>query len=282
MLHRAVTTLLFIFVIILPAAGLATDVQPGIDPVEHVPPSWWDFGPTPLPADYFGPGSDPFDGGVPADASAIPSWPGCPGDLGNTSMLIQRLNIAALSGVPSSAVIDVEIVALSLVSTDPITVTYGGINPEQWDVEITLSLVIPSSGTMTIRKEHPNGGTFDAAITVQPYFTFTRVSDSTVRTLDGAGTYADLVEVLDAPWVYSDPALECPPCVSNFIPGHNGAGPVNYAYTGMKSKHTVRCGCLPAVIPTLSQWGLIAVLSVVFVVGAYFIVKRRKRLAAAD
>ena len=75
MRQRSLTTLLFTFVLFLPAAGFATNVQTGIDPVEHIPPSWWDFGPAPLPADYFGPGSDPFDGGVPADASAIPSWP---------------------------------------------------------------------------------------------------------------------------------------------------------------------------------------------------------------
>ncbi|UCF06087.1 MAG: hypothetical protein JSV33_03385 [bacterium] len=205
--------------------------------------------------------------------------PDCPGDLGNTSMLTERKDIALLPTIPSSDVIDVEIIALSLVSTDPITVTYfGGMDPELWNVEITLSPSIASTGTMTIRKEHANGGTFDAAIYLQPYFTFTRVSDSEVRTLDGAGMYEDLIETLGVPWVYADPHLACPSCVTNFIPGHDGANPIDYALTGVMSLHTVRCSCTlaPAQIPTLSQWGTAAVLTVLLILGIYAVVRRQR------
>ena len=192
MLLRTVTILVLAAAFILPVPVHATSVQPGIDPVRHIPPSQWDFGPVPLPADFFEPGSDPFDGGIPGDQTALPPVPECPGDLGPTSMLIQRKDVALLPTMPSSDVIDVEIIALSLLSSSPITVTYnGGLNPEQWDVEITLSSSLASTGTMTIRKEHANGGTFDAAIFVQPHFTFTRVADGQVLTLDGAGTYED-------------------------------------------------------------------------------------------
>ncbi len=277
MLLRTLAAVLITVVLILPASTFATNVQTGKDPVEHVPPSWWDFGPIPLQADFFGPGSDPFDGGVPADAKALEPTPDCPGELGNTSMLIERKAIALLPVIPSSDVIDVEIIAMSLVSVNPITVTYnGGLNPELWNVEITLSPSLASTGTMTIRKEHANGGTFDAAILLQPYFTFTRVSDSEVRTLDGAGIHEDLIEALGVPWVYADPNLACPSCVTNFIPGHDGVNPVNYTLTGSSSLHTVRCGCIQTPIPTLSQWGLAAVLTILLTLGIYLLARRRR------
>jgi hypothetical protein len=275
---RTPAAVLIAVILILPAAASATNVQTGIDPVEHFPPSWWDFGPAPLPADFFGPGSDPFDGGVPADAKAMGSTPDCPGELGNTSMLIERKDTALLPAIPSSDVINVEIIAMSLVSADPITVTYfGGTNPELWNVEITLSPSLTSIGTMTIRKEHANGGTFDAAIYLQPHFTFTRVSDSETRTLDGAGMYEDLIEALGVPWVYADPHLACPSCVTNFIPGHDGVNPIDYALTGVISLHTVRCSCAyTTAIPTLSQWGTAIALIALLILGVYAIVRHRR------
>lgn len=277
MLRRTAVVVLFAAVLLLPVAVFATDVQTGFDPVVHVPPSFWDFGPTPLPADFFGPGSDPFDGGVPADASVLPSSPFCPGFLGNTDMIIERKDVAVLPGAPSSDVIDIEIVELSLVSVNPITVTYnGGLNPELWEVEITLSPSLASNGTMTIRQEHPDGGTFDAQVYLQPYFTFTRVSDSTVRTLDGAGMYEDLINALGVPWTYNDPGLTCPSCVTNFIPGHDGVSPADFTFTGTSSLHTVRCGCISGAIPTLSQWGLIIAATILLALGGYTIARRRR------
>jgi hypothetical protein len=277
MFNRAITIIFLFLAISLPAAALATSVQTGIDPVEHIPPSWWDFGPMPLPADFFGPGSDPFDGGIPGDQTSIWPSPDCPGDLGNTSMLIERHTIANLPGFPSSDIIDTEIIAMSLVSASPITVTYnGGLNPEQWNVEIALSPSLASLGTMLIRQEHANGGTFDAEIYLQPYFTFTRVSDSQVVTLDGAGTYEDLISAINIPWVYSDPDLACPSCVTNFLPGHNGNQLVDYTYFGTSSMHTVHSGCAQNPIPTLSQWGLAIVLTLLLLAGGYLIVRRRR------
>jgi len=278
MLLRTASFVLLTAALLIPVAAFATDVQTGFDPVVHVPPSFWDFGPTPLPADYFGPGSDPFDGGVPADASVLPSSPSCPDALGNTDMIIERKGIALLPGFPSSDVIDVEIVELSLVSTSPISVTYnGGLDPELWNVEITLSPSLASTGTMTIRQEHADGGTFDAAILLQPHFTFRRVSDSEIRMLDGVGIYEDLIETINVAWAYSDPDLSCPSCVTNFVPGHSGANPVDFAFTGMRSQHTVRSSCTETPpIPTIPQWALIAALTVLVTLGAYMVTWRRR------
>lgn len=277
MIARIPTAVLLSAALILPASALAQDVQLGINPIVNISPSGWDFGPLPLPADFFGPGSDPFDGGVPAENAPVGTSPACPGDLGDSNVLLQRNDIAVLPGVPASDVIDIQMIEMNLVSATPITVTYfGGLNPESWDVEITLSSSLPTDGTMTIRKQHANGGTFDAELLIQPHFTFTRVSDSSVRTLDGAGTYQDLVNAVDVPWVYAAPDLACPACVTNFAPGHDGAGKVGFALSGTSSFHTLLNGCVLASIPTLPQLGMIVAFVLLLAVGAYWIAAHRR------
>ena len=65
-------------------------------------------------------------------------------------------------GLPSApeVQIEIEIVALSLVSVAPIIVTYnGGQDPEQWDVAVDLSEVTAPPGTLHATKTHCNGGT---------------------------------------------------------------------------------------------------------------------------
>lgn len=270
-----VLAVLLLALLLLPVSSPATSVQPGIDSFKHLPPSGWDFGPIPIDGDHFGPGSDPFDGGIPADETALPPVPECPGDLGETSMLIERLNLALLPSFPSSAAIDIEIIALSIVANDPIIVTYnGGLNPEEWNVEITLSPSEASTGTMTIRQEHANGGTFDAEIVLQPYFTFTRVSDGEERTLDGALTHQDTISVAGVPWVYSDPDLSCPACGSNFIPGHDGNQRVAFSLAGTSSQHMVMSSCVSTAIPALSEWGLLLATVLLLALGATIIARR--------
>jgi len=269
--------LFLLLILAFPAAASAMDVQPGIDVLDHLLPSGWDFGPQPIDGDFFGPGSDPFDGGIPGDQTSLDPTPDCPGPQGDTGMLIERIDIALLPIIGSSDVIDTEIIALSLVGSDPIVVTYnGGLSPELWDVEITLSSLIPSTGQMTIRHEIPEGGTFDSEILLQPHFKFTRVSDGEVRELDGAGLYEDLISVSNVPWVYEASIVACPSCASNFIPGHDGAGKVPYTYSGTKSQLTVQSACLQTPIPTLSQWGLLAALTFLLTAGAYSIARRRR------
>ena len=55
---------------------------------------------TPLPADFFGPGSDPFDGIIALQGSPLATLP--PDTLGPTDVIIQRLEPALLGG-PGSA-----------------------------------------------------------------------------------------------------------------------------------------------------------------------------------
>ncbi len=191
------------------------------------PPTWVTFGSPfvpPIRADFFDPGSDPFFGLVQLGGQPIN-----PPTLGPTSTIIRRPGPPFLPADPPGGPVNVpiEIVALSLVSVNPITVTYfGGFNPEQWNVSVRLSpTVMPQPpGNIRALKTHANGGTFDSVIQVVPLFTFVRQTDMAVRQLD-AGMVPGLppirLESFGDPWVHSvNPALQVitqPGCA--FVPG---------------------------------------------------------------
>ena len=137
----------------------ADEVQPGIDLYGTVegPGSYYDFLGDPIPSDFFGPGSDPFDGviylvGVPIDPPAY----------GYTDTIVNRQYPSLFGGIPLTAEIDTEMIALDLVSTMPITVTfYGGDDPTDYDVSISLLPPPPLPGKMQLQRESigDDGGT---------------------------------------------------------------------------------------------------------------------------
>jgi len=124
-----------------------------------------------IPADFFGPGSDPFD------------WTISSGY--NTDTLVARLDDPA-PPFPNNGIISIELVALHLVSTGPVTVTYnGGLDTEEWDVEVDLAPGGNNLGQLHVARSHDNGGTFGSILNVQPRFTFTKVGGPLdVRILD--------------------------------------------------------------------------------------------------
>jgi len=132
----------------------------------------------PLPSDFFGPGSDPFDGVIYLQGSPLATIP--PDTLGPTDVIWRRFEPAVLGDPGSADTVSIELIALSLTSTAPITVTYdGGQNPEDWQVDICLSsLMPPPSGFMIITRECDLGGSFSVHFDYAPYFlkaTFTPV-----------------------------------------------------------------------------------------------------------
>jgi len=174
----------------------------------------------PIPADFFGPGSDPFQGQI--------SLEGLPPDpANNISTRIQRtghpISPSALPGAIGE--VDIELVELNLVSISPILVTFnGGQNPQAWGVGVGLSALPSPGGVLTAFKTHPNGGTFDTVLFVQPKFTFTKLLDPTqVRVLDtgGEGVPPILFSSTNTPWVHSvNPNLGViAPSDGNFVPG---------------------------------------------------------------
>jgi hypothetical protein len=231
-----------VFALVALCAGVswAIDVLPGYDLFETGPPTFqgfWDA--LAVPPDFFGPGSDPFEGQVAFKGEPLGSFPTCPGSIGQTDMIVLRTVAAVLPGPDSSDVIPIEIIALSLISVDPITVTYqGGTSPELWDVQMGLSTFVPSRGTMTVRQTSPLGGTFDSTIPVVAKFVFTHVPSGETRTLDwGPLGLSDYFYANDVPWQYdSPPNRECPSCCSNFYPSA-------HTETAPYAQHTVLRGC---------------------------------------
>ncbi|MFQ5495395.1 MAG: hypothetical protein ACE5EX_08445, partial [Phycisphaerae bacterium] len=227
----------------------------------------------PIPADFFAPGSDPFTGticleGVPLGTTAF-------GSFGDADTIIQRsadpFDPAAPATLPATAQpVSIEVVALSMVGTGPITVTFnGGQNPEDWDTAVDLSSVTPAAGTLTATKTHCNGGTYTSIMNVQPRFTFTKVLDPVqVRVLDTglAGiTPVTLVQDLPAPWshdVGTSLGLMDDPCTAF----HAGVADAVV--------ETESCAAV-STIPTVSQWGLFAMAILVIAAGALLQMKRK-------
>jgi len=135
----------------------------------------YDANENPIPAGFFDPGSEPFDGVIYLGG----------GDPVGPDVIVRRLETLDFPGpLPSTDVVPIELVQLNLVSCEPIIVTYPrGQNPQLWDVKVMLQPSPPSHGQMTVTKTHANGGTFTSEFYVQPVFTFTKVGGTDVRVL---------------------------------------------------------------------------------------------------
>ena len=209
-----------------------------------------DFSQVPIPADFFDPGSDPFLGDIRLQGAPINSS----GPLGPTDTIVRRTAPASLVGAGATATVPIEIVALSLVSSQPITVTYAGGAPEQWSVHACLSgSVAQPAGTMAITNGAcvNEGGTFTSRLPVQPRFIFRRLGDGAERVLDTGtlGLPPDLFTTLDGHWVSTaDPALQLtmvPPGLTvdaDCDPGTPDVGPLPASGTFFPGVRVPRCG----------------------------------------
>ena len=179
-----------------------------------------------IPADFFGPGSDPFDGvvafkGVPADPST--------NTLADT--IVRRADDAIMFDPP--APIDIEILELNLVSTRPVKVTYnGGITESFFDVFVELDPTGPSPGQMTISKDDDFNGEFAMEFTANLLFNFEE---------QGSGIVYSLVYPLPAisqlyPWQVDDPELRVRPgCeVPGFYPSGGDVMHLVYGSAGLQ------------------------------------------------
>lgn len=137
-------------------------------------------GPTLLPADFFGPGSQPFEGTVKFCGESLGSFGGRYS--GDADTVIRRSGDATLPAPGSSSTVPIEITQLNLVSCQPVVVQVGS-ETQSWDVRMGTSALVPSQGSMTIRRDNA-GGTFDAQLPVVPMFTFAQVGGANTRVLD--------------------------------------------------------------------------------------------------
>ncbi len=167
------------------------------------------FSATPIPAGFFGPGSDPFAGTIVLGGAPLdPTSP-----LGPTDTIVRRDATASIAA-GGSATVPIEIVALSLTSVSPITVTYnGGQTPEQWSVHVSLSNTTRQTrGTMQITQNGcscAEGGTFTSSLPVLPRFLFTRSvpSPATADFDFFAQGFSQLVYTASGGWLPSSSGL---------------------------------------------------------------------------
>jgi cysteine-rich repeat protein len=216
---------------IVTSACICEEPPPPPDPHDTVPGlgnTQTNFGNSVIPAiaaDFFEPGSEPFEGDIEFEGITIGLGP-----YGEASTWIARSAdpIQPEDPVETIGIVDVELVALSLKSLSPIEVVTDG-QPAHWDVAVTLSDTSAGQGTLTASKTHCNGGTFDMTVPVNPLLTFTKVDGpgmppGTTRTLDAAaeGEPPIVLSTEGAPWVHSlwDPNVDIDaPSDGTFVPG---------------------------------------------------------------
>ena len=153
--------------------------------------SSYDFNLTPLPSDFFFPGSDPFSEVVDLG-----------GPTGFADTQVRRIDDMCFDGpLQVTAETAIELVALDLVSCNPITVTSNvGQNPEDWRVIVQLGGP-QEQGLLRAVKTHDNGGTYTAELPVDALLLFERVSDGLQAGPIPAGP--TLLTSDAAPWLQS-------------------------------------------------------------------------------
>ncbi|MDX6573630.1 MAG: hypothetical protein QOC86_2786, partial [Gaiellales bacterium] len=135
-----------------------------------------------IPAGFFNPGSQAFEGAVNLGGDPLVRFQGS--DVGNADTVIERTADAApgADGAPGDPA-PIELRALSLVGVAPIQVMTGNAT-QLWDVRATLSPSRPSTGTFRLTQSNSSGGSLDSQLTVYPVLTFTRLSDGAQKVLD--------------------------------------------------------------------------------------------------
>jgi hypothetical protein len=150
--------------------------------------TYHNFQASPIPANFFGPGSNQYSGVVPLEGVPIPGQ-------GDIDTIIHRNNDVVTPGSTT-----IKMTALSLKGINPITVTYTGGGSETWTVRVSLSDVQASTGSMSFS----SGSSFDSTLKVWPKFTFTRIPDGATKVLDTGGSGFTAQSVSDGG---SDPAV---------------------------------------------------------------------------
>jgi len=180
------------------------------------------FRQTPIPAGFFDFGGrrcESYAGAVRYAGRAINH-----SDDGWADTIVNRYGdpVAASDPVGTEGSVDIELLAMSLASTEPITVLCDG-GPTRWNVGIDLSQAAASRGTLTAVKEHVHGGTAENTLVIYPRFRFVYVEDpNVVRIVDSAAEGLDPVHLQATfAWAHAfDPAD--PDAGSGFLGGIDG------------------------------------------------------------
>ena len=165
-----------LFVTTKSRAAMSIYIQAGDDAFETTGngETYHNFQASPVPAGFFGTGSQQYAGLVPL--VGVPLNP-----LVNDNDTIIHRNQDVFT--PGSTTITMT--ALNLTSINPITVSYTDGHTETWNVKVNLSDFKSSGGSMSFNSD---GSGFDSSLSVYPKFTFTRVSDGATKVMDTGGS----------------------------------------------------------------------------------------------
>lgn len=200
-----------------------------------------DFAGSPIPADFFGAGSQAYSGTVTLEG--VPLNPA----VSDTDTIIQRHNTVSAPGGSTP----LTMTALSLKSVSPITVTYGNGSTQNWNVAVGLSQFKASTGTMTI-----NSSSFDSTLKVWPRFTFTLVGGGSTKVLDtgGSGLTADSTAAASAvdfneggEIIVDDPEPLPAPCKQVVFKSFEG-------FASATDSATAASSCPPLTLTATSPW----------------------------
>lgn len=226
-------------------------IPPGRDCLTSVPRGTQvSFREDPLPADFFFPGSPPFDGEFCVQGAK---------ESDGTDICLERLDSMELPGPGSKARSRLVVRELRMAGCEPLVIRRGEYE-ERWAVQVGLSEVATSPGWIELTKTHRNGGTLTAAFGVRPRFVFTRLGSgpSEVRELDTGREGQGPFEVVDGnrkpvSWVHQlnpdskpfrlvDPAD--PTGEKNFVPGV-----FENLTTGDQTRQETSWPCPPKFVP---------------------------------
>lgn len=201
------------YTIMLSGCSFCSTILPPVPPgndywVIDEPPGFHFGGPEypPIPADFFAPGSQPFSGivyfgGQPLDEN-----------IGDADTIVRRLEPLDLPAIGSTDTVPIEIIALNLLSVDPIVV--DGV---EWKVELGVPPPQPN-GNMTVQRATPNGGSFESTILVRPMFIFTRVDGVGGPRIFDPGVVIQLAPPAPANWSSVPPPQPYPGAGPGFFP----------------------------------------------------------------
>jgi hypothetical protein len=211
-----------------PAAG---DVPPGFDLFETDPEATvFSFREEfTIPPNFFDTGSEPFQGDV--NFAGRPLGTFQQRDVGDADTVVQRPQQATLppSGQGGSDIIPIDLVALNLVSVQPIRVGMQQGPDRFFDIFVEISEARSSQGEMRILQQSSAGGMFDSRLQVFPRFTFVPLDGGSSRTLDtGMGQPSPRLILGTDGGVWRagcvPPALSVPALNPGFCPGLTPGG----------------------------------------------------------
>ncbi len=260
--------------IIAPTAFAATISLPAnVDLLTVQPGSFANIsGPYAIPADFFGPGSDPFTGIVQLVAVQAGPDPACPGGgAPDPADIIIKRDPIMLADFPSGAIIDIEIVQMELVSAEPITVTYnGGQNPEQWNLCLRVPLPgepQPMPRRIDLDRDTELGGDFSTTYAYDMIYRLTRTiapvpPDPPIEytpppdTFSGGGRWGIPALPFPSPSSSSGTTLVCPACKTDqFYLGYDGSLPESFVLSGSLLTLNVIITCSAAIPVDETTWG---------------------------